>query len=89
MRRKASLILTSLVAFDLGTVVVSAQTAAGDYFLKINSLDRQSDYLKFDGDYRKLKLADACIANKGTLVEFMGDRYCRTAKTAIPSNPRK
>lgn len=86
MRKEASLVLTGLIAFDLGTVVVPAH-AADTIYMKIDNLSADSDYLKLNG----LKATDACVAGKGTLVEFKGDKYCRTAKarapgTATPAN---
>lgn len=90
MRKEAGLFLAGLVAFDLGTVVVPAQAADTSY-LKIDRMSATSDYLKIDN----LKSADACVASKGTPVEFNGAKYCQTPKSAagaakaIPSNQRK
>jgi hypothetical protein len=82
MRKEIGLILAGAVAFDLGTVVVPAQ-AADAIYLKIDDRDMQSlafNFSKFDvGD---ASAANKCIAGKGALVEFKGDKYCRTNKTA-------
>lgn len=82
MRKKIALALTGMAAFDLGTVVVHAQSAASDYFLKIDGLANEFNFTKIESsDY--LKIANACTAKQGTLVEFKGDRYCRTAKAGV------
>jgi hypothetical protein len=98
MRKEIGLILAGAVAFNLGTVVVPAQGADANY-LKIDGRDMESvafNFQKFDvGD---ASAANRCVAGKGTLVEFKGDKYCRTNKTgtsttlpatAAPSPQRK
>ncbi len=82
MRKKIALALTGMVAFDLGTVVVHAQSASVDYFLKIDSLPNEFNFTKIKNtDY--LKVVNECTAKQGTLVEFKGDKYCRTAKAGV------
>lgn len=83
MRKKIALALTGMVAFDLGTVVVHAQSASVDYFLKIDSLPNEFNFTKIEMDAHKT--AGACTAKQGTLVEFKGDKYCRTAKAGVSS----
>ena len=91
MRKELGLIVMGAVAFDLGTVIVPerALAQAADYFLKIDGLSGESNYLKFTNNDKAA--ANKCVADKGTLVEFKGDKYCRTAKagTAVPSTQRK
>ncbi|TAJ97596.1 MAG: hypothetical protein EPO10_03395 [Reyranella sp.] len=87
MRKELGLIVMGAVAFDLGTVVVPAQ-AADAIFLKIDGLSGESNYHKFNPS--DAKAANSCVAGKGTLVEYKGDKYCRTdkagASTALPSS---
>ncbi len=87
MRKELGLIMMGAVAFDLGTVVVPAQ-AADAIYLKIDALPNSLNFTKID--LNDAKAANACVAGKGTLVEYKGDKYCRTdkggASTALPSS---
>lgn len=86
MRKELGLIMMGAVAFDLGTVVVPAQ-AADTVYLKIDVLPNTFNFEKIE--IRDLASSNACVARKGTLVEYKGDKYCRTdkagASTALPS----
>lgn len=100
MRKELGLIVMGAVAFDLGTVVVPAQ-AADAIYLKYDSLPSTFNFHKFDA--KDAAAVNACVAGKGTLAEFKGDKYCRTDKggastalpsaagpaTAVPSNQRR
>ena len=90
MRKELGLIVMGAVAFDLGTVVVPAQ-AADAIYMKYDALPSTFNFHKFDA--KDASAANACVAGKGTLSEFKGDKYCRTDKTgpaaAVPSNQRK
>jgi hypothetical protein len=82
MRKQVGLIVLGVAAFDLGTVVVPARAAdtSVDFFLKVDGISNAFNYHKFnnaDGEAAK-----SCVAGKGTLVEFKGDKYCRTDKAA-------
>lgn len=79
MRKQLGLIVLGVAAFDLGTVVVPAR-AADTSFLKIDGIENSYHYIKFDNvDGEAVR---RCVAGKGTLVEFKGDKYCRTDKAA-------
>ena len=82
MRKQVGLIVLGVAAFDLGTVVVPAHAAdtSVDYFLKLDSLPNSYNYIKFDNV--DAAAARSCVTGKGTLVEFKGDKYCRTDKAA-------
>ncbi|KAF0103107.1 MAG: hypothetical protein FD144_2282 [Rhodospirillaceae bacterium] len=86
MRKELGLIMMGAVAFDLGTVIVPAQ-AADPIYLKMDALPNSFNFQKID--IRDLASSNACVAGKGTLVEYKGDKYCRTdkagASTALPS----
>ena len=87
MRKELGLIMMGAVAFDLGTVIVPAQ-AADTTYLKIDALPNNFNFTKIDSS--DAKVANGCVAGKGTLVEYKGDKYCRTdkagASTALPSS---
>lgn len=87
MRKELGLIVMGAVAFDLGTVVVPAQ-AADPFYLKYDALPNTFNFHKFNPS--DANAANACVAGKGTLVEYKGDKYCRTDKagpsTALPSS---
>lgn len=96
MRKELGLIMMGAVAFDLGTVVVPAQAADAIYLKYDDSLPNNFNFGKFNPN--DAKAANACVAGKGTLVEYKGDKYCRTDKagastalpsTAVPSNQRR
>lgn len=82
MRKQVGLIVLGMAAFDLGIVVVPAQAAdtSVDFFLKIDGISNAFNYQKFDN--ADAAAARGCVAGKGTLVEFKGDKYCRTDKAA-------
>ncbi|MDP1966764.1 MAG: hypothetical protein Q8K93_31740 [Reyranella sp.] len=91
MRKELGLVLMGAVAFDLGTIVVPQQALAQkamDMFIKIDSLSNEFNYSKVD--IRELSAAKNCTDGKGTLVEYRGDKYCRTPKaaTAAPTQRR-
>lgn len=87
MRKELGLIIVSAVAFDLGTVVVPAQ-AADTNGHKFDDLPNSLSFNYAKIDIRDMAASNACVARKGTLVEYKGDKYCRTdkagASTALP-----
>lgn len=87
MRKELGLIMMGAIAFDLGTVVVPAHAAEPEW-LKIDTLPNSFNFAKID--LNDAKAANGCVAGKGTLVEYKGDKYCRTdkagASTALPSS---
>lgn len=88
MRKELGFILMGAVVFDLGTFVVPAQ-AADAIYMKYEALPSTFNFQKFNA--KDASAANACVAGKGTLAEFKGDKYCRTDKsgTAVPSTQRK
>lgn len=92
MRKELGIMLMGAVAFDLGTIVVPQQAraqSAVDMFIKIDNLSNEFNFSKFNP--RDAAAANSCVTGKGTLVEYKGDKYCRTAKatTAAPSTQRR
>jgi hypothetical protein len=92
MRKELGLILMGAVAFDLGTIVVPERAlaqSAVDMFIKIGNLSDEYNFHKFDA--KDAAAANSCVAGKGTLVEYKGDKYCRTAKAgaAVPPTQRR
>lgn len=89
MRKELGLIMMGAVAFDLGMVIVPAQ-AADPIYLKMDILPNSLSFNFTKIDPNDAKVANGCVAGKGTLVEYKGDKYCRTdkagASTALPSS---
>ena len=88
MRKELGLILMGAVAFDLGTIVVPERAlaqSAVDMFIKMDSLPSEFNFQKFNA--KDASAANSCVAGKGTLVEYKGDKYCRTAKAGGAVTP--
>jgi hypothetical protein len=86
MRKELALMLAGVASFDLGTFAVTAQ-AATDYFLKIDNLAPQNEYLKIQLQDLTVtsirKASESCAMQKGTLVEYKASHYCSIPKAKV------
>ena len=79
--KKLAIVLAAAAAFDLGTVVVPAQAASVDYFLKLDGVKEQG-YMKFKLD--QFHTPQACKSHGGqTIVGAGGQGYCNIPNSAL------